>query len=82
MKPGKFWVYVCSHTGKMNLLLIENQKKLPKNNKELGKEKKKKKERGKEIQILFIRYNFNSYKALNEMQEVQIFALPLTFSGK
>lgn len=81
MEPGKFWVYVCSHTGKMNLLLIENQKKLPKNNKELGKEKKKK-ERGKEIQILFIRYNFNSYKALNEMQEVQIFALPLTFSGK
>lgn len=45
MEPGKFWVYVCSHTGKMNLLLIENQKKLPKNNKELGKEKKKKRER-------------------------------------
>lgn len=35
------FVFVCSHTDRMNLLLIENQKKLLKNNKELGKGKKK-----------------------------------------
>lgn len=34
-------VCVCSHTGRMNLSLTENQKKLPKNNKELGKGKQR-----------------------------------------